>query len=126
VKRRCTMKRVSAVMIGVVAAVALIGFWTADLAAKKPSPKSVTIENKNGAVTFPHEQHQKDIKCETCHHAKDPDKVACRACHTDQADGKRLTAKDAFHKTCRGCHDQKVKADPNSKAPTKCKDCHKK
>lgn len=122
------MKRLAGTLMGFLAAVLLVGGLAGETLAKKQAPKSVQIENKNGVVTFDHERHQKDIQCETCHHmmAKEKEKVACRACHTATAEGKRLAVKDAFHKTCRGCHEQKVKADPTSKAPTKCKACHKK
>lgn len=96
--------------------------------AKKQAPKSVTIEAKQGNVTFSHEGHAKDIKCEKCHHTmgKGEEDLACRACHKAEAQGKVLSAKDAFHKSCKGCHEDRVKADASSKAPTKCKDCHKK
>ncbi len=122
------MKRLAGTLIGLLAVAFLVGGLAGETLAKKQAPKSVKIENKNGVVTFDHDGHQKDVKCQTCHHTmdKDKEKVACRACHTATAEGKRLAAKDAFHKTCKGCHEQKVKADPNSKAPTKCKECHKK
>lgn len=127
-EKEAKMKRMAGILMGLLAVAFLIAGLSGEGLAKKEPPKSVTIENKNGNVTFPHEAHQKDIKCQTCHHMmdKDKEKVACRACHKPEAEGEMLGLKDAFHKTCRGCHDQKVKADPNSKAPTKCKDCHKK
>lgn len=117
------MTRLTGTLMGLLAVAFLVGGLAGETLAKKQAPKSITVENKNGNVTFSHEQHQKDVRCETCHHTMAKDKVACRACH--RAEGKRLTAKDAFHKTCKGCHEQTVKADPNSKAPTQCKDCHK-
>lgn len=122
------MKRLAGTLMGLLAVAFLVGGLAGETLAKKQAPKSITIENKNGNVTFSHEQHQKDVKCQTCHHLmdKDKEKLACRACHTATAEGKRLSGKDAFHKSCKGCHQQKVQADPNSKAPTKCKDCHKK
>lgn len=119
-------KRITAVLVGLIAVFSIVVALSADGSAKKPNPKQVVFEAKNGKVTYNHEAHEKRAKCETCHHmmATEKDKVACRSCHTDKAEGRRLAAKDAFHKACKGCHEEQVKADPNSKAPTKCNGCH--
>ena len=81
--------------------------------------------------------------------AKDPagaGVAACRSCHARVGETPKLlpkipevkhegstalitmTNQQAFHRTCAGCHDQVVKAKPDSKAPpaNKCLACHKK
>jgi len=114
----------------VVGCVFVVGTFSAVAQSGKTPPKSVTLKAKMGDVTFPHEKHNKDMKipCKQCHHMmdKEKDKMACRDCHKEAAEGKTLSVKDAFHKTCKGCHEQKVKEDASSKAPTQCKACHKK
>jgi len=112
----------------------LCGFLGSTLVALadpgKSPPKTVTLKAKTGDVTFHHEQHNKDLKipCQKCHHMmdKEKDKMACKECHKTEAEGKIVSIKDAFHNTCRGCHEKKVKEDASSKAPTKCKACHQK
>jgi cytochrome c553 len=81
--------------------------------------------------------------------AKDPagaGVAACRSCHARVGETPKLlpkipevkhegstalitmTNQQALHRTCAGCHDQAVKAKPDSKAPgtAKCMICHKK
>ncbi len=86
---------------------------TLTLAASKGSDK-VVFTPKMGTVTFEHHAHQKRTECSTCHHSGDYAK--CRSCHG--VDPKAPKAKNAFHKSCKGCHKQM------KKGPTKCKECH--
>lgn len=122
------MRRTVSRWIGWLAVVVLAGWFAGEAVAKKVTPKTITLSNRQGPVTFDHHAHERYERCEACHHTMDRDKekMACRDCHTGTAEGKRLSVSDAFHMTCRGCHTQKVKADRNAKAPVKCKDCHKK
>ncbi len=94
----------------------VVGFSGMGLAA---GPKVVKLPAKMmGDVTFPHAMHQKIVKdCKTCHHMG----VAagnCSKCHGVKEGVP--SAKDAFHKTCKGCHQKE------NKGPTNCKGCHKK
>lgn len=105
----------------------VIGVTFASVVWSAAPPKEVKLEAKMGTVTFQHEKHavERKFECKTCHHkGTDVEKVACAACHKDQAEGNVLSKKDSYHNTCRGCHDQKAKAGLNP--PTKCRDCHKK
>ena len=96
------------------------------------APATKTYKLKKGDVTFHHAEHVKRVgekKCNVCHHsakADGSDAKACGTCHkakTETKDGKKvISAKDALHKTCKGCH----KKDKTKKAPTKCNECHKK
>ena len=107
------MKRLIAVLLvaGFLAAGALVA------TAADNGPETIQLEAKMGTVTFPHQAHQATVAdCTTCHH-KGVEAGACSACHgVDPAAPK---AKDAFHKQCKGCHQEKG-------GPTGCKDCHKK
>jgi len=80
------------------------------------------IEFKGGAfgkVTFNHKAHQDmGISCNTCHHKDEAGKEqACSTCHTKDS---KVKAKDAYHNSCKKCHEE------GKKGPTKCGDCHKK
>ena len=71
----------------------------------------VTLQAKNGNVTFEHSKHS-SLKCETC--------------HATAAGGKiEGFGKDKAHALCVECH-KKEAAAGKATAPTKCADCHKK
>ncbi len=66
----------------------------------------ITLNAKNGNVTFEHSKHTQ-LKCETC--------------HATAAGGKiEGFGKDKAHGLCVECHKKEAKG------PTKCADCHKK
>lgn len=67
---------------------------------------SVVLKAKNGAVTFNHKMHSEKFDCKTC--------------HGEAAPGKMTLDKNAAHKLCKGCHQEK------GQGPTKCRECHKK
>ncbi len=69
-------------------------------------PETVTLEAKNGNITFNHKAHGERAECQTCHAEGTPQKI-----ELDQAMG---------HKLCRGCHEEQ------GAGPTKCAECHKK
>lgn len=70
----------------------------------------INLPAKNGAVAFPHKQHQ-SIKLEK----------GCTSCHETDKGGKIAgLGKDWAHKTCKGCHEEL------KKGPVKCGECHKK
>jgi hypothetical protein len=105
-------------------------------------PETVTLEGcgtKQPPVEFAHAKHTELTKCGTCHH-KQPDLTAssgesvqtCASCHKDPEDPKTPSCaqmsptKNPYHIRCLGCHKDQVKKDASLKAPTKCKECHKK
>ena len=72
------------------------------------------VEAKRAAVEFPHSQHF-DISCKTCHHKWDGggELLSCgtTGCHDltespkkGENDPKSRYYKNAFHKSCIGCH----------------------
>ena len=82
----------------------------------------------NGNVKFTHKKHAETLKidCLKCHHTWKKGEVTgklCRECHKDKAEGKTLAAKDAFHKDCKGCHDDAKKVNKPA-GPTVCTQCH--
>ncbi len=81
-------------------------------------PAEIVLENKQGAVTFNHQQHQGAIAdCSTCHH-NGVDAGGCRSCH----DGvKASDSKKAFHALCKDCHQ---KSESGKVAGKKCSECH--
>ena len=96
--------KLMAVLLGLVLVFVICG---AAFAADK-APKDVIILKGNpmGGVKFMHSAHTKDrnIKCETCHHASKPEKPltsahqACTDCHTKTAEPPMKTKLQAcFH-----------------------------
>ncbi len=88
----------------------------------------VTFAASMGKVTFPHKKHAETLKidCMKCHHTWKKGETTgklCLECHKAKAEGKALTAKDAFHKDCKGCHDEAKKANKPT-GPTGCTQCH--
>jgi len=88
----------------------------------------VAFDAPNGKVTFTHKKHSETLKidCLKCHHTWKQGETSgklCRECHKGSAEGKGLSAKDAFHKTCKGCHDEAKKVNKPA-GPTMCTQCH--
>ena len=88
----------------------------------------VELNASQGKVTFTHKKHAEALKidCIKCHHtwkAGETSGKLCDECHKAKAEGKAVAAKDAFHKDCKGCHDEKKK-EGNKSAPTLCTQCH--
>lgn len=81
-----------------------------------------------GKVTFNHKKHAETLKieCLKCHHtwkAGETSGKLCKDCHKAKAEGKTLAAKDAYHKDCKGCHEEAKKANKPA-GPTGCTQCH--
>ena len=95
-------------------------------------PDSITIDNpglhatdKYQGAPFAHKAHADAIKdCNKCHHTwKEGEKVKkCTDCHTKESE---VTAKTAFHNTCKNCHRDLKKAG-KATGPTICSKCHAK
>jgi hypothetical protein len=93
--------------------------------------------NKQSAVTFPHKTHEGLTECSTCHHTQEGlaaggEAEKCSSCHLEPEDAatpkcsEMSMSKNPYHKACVACHKDAVKADAESKAPTKCAGCHPK
>jgi hypothetical protein len=87
----------------------------------------ITFDVPYGKVTYNHKKHV-DMKyeCTKCHHTWKKGETAgklCVDCHKAKAEGKTLSAKDAFHKDCKGCHEEAKKANKPA-GPTGCTKCH--
>jgi hypothetical protein len=81
-----------------------------------------------GKVKFTHKKHAETLKidCLKCHHTWKKGETTgklCGECHKAKAEGKALSAKDAYHKDCKGCHDEAKKANKPA-GPTGCTQCH--
>jgi hypothetical protein len=90
----------------------------------------IVLEAKQGKVTFTHKKHAETLKidCLKCHHTWKKGETSgklCLECHKAAAEGKTPSAKDVFHKDCKGCHDDLKKASKPA-GPTGCPQCHKK
>ncbi|MGB9629698.1 MAG: cytochrome c3 family protein [Thermodesulfobacteriota bacterium] len=83
-----------------------------------------------GKVTFAHKKHAETLKidCLKCHHTWKKGETTgklCKDCHKAKAEGKTIALKDAFHKDCKGCHEEAKKANKPA-GPITCTTCHKK
>ena len=95
-------------------------------------PDSITIDNpglhatdKYQGAPFSHKAQADAIKdFNKCHHTwKEGEKVKkCTDCHTKESE---VTAKTAFHNTCKNCHRDLKKAG-KATGPTICSKCHAK
>jgi hypothetical protein len=92
-----------------------------------------TIENpgfhktdRYQGASFAHKKHADEFvkDCKKCHHTyKEGAKAQkCTGCHTKDS---KVTAKKAFHDTCRNCH-RKYKKEGKKAGPTLCTKCHAK
>jgi len=119
------MKKIFVLFIAV-SFLAVAGFA---FAAPKAPAKPLLIKSqkmKKPPVTFEHAKHAK-FECSKCHHKWDGKGTprACETCHKLKKEGKKLSLKNAAHKTCRGCH-RKMKKAKKKAGPTKCSKCHQK
>ena len=88
----------------------------------------ITFDVSYGKVKFTHKKHAETLKidCLKCHHTWKKGETSgkmCKDCHKAKAEGKALSAKDAYHKDCKGCHDEAKKASKPA-GPTGCTQCH--
>lgn len=121
-----------------VAAAILVGVPL--VAGAAAPPEKITINDcagKKSAVEFPHGIHAKAHECKTCHHtqaaltAESTEKVvACKTCHVtpEKAETPKCAemsaTKNPFHMLCVKCHKEELAKKADTKAPTKCDQCH--
>jgi hypothetical protein len=134
------MRKLS-VPVLLVALVVLAGTALIAVPASK-APEKATIDDcvvKKTAVDFPHGMHAKTLECKTCHHTQ-PDLKAgaatevetCGSCHVTPAKAETPkcsemgTKTNPFHVKCVGCHKEELAKKADTKAPTKCEQCHPK
>ncbi len=90
------------------------------------------------AVHFPHAAHEEalsDEGCGACHHVFDEqvkklvytegEEQECKTCHGLKPAGTSPALREAYHKSCTGCHRLKKKNIEKS-GPTTCGECHPK
>ena len=126
----------------VLAALVILAGSTFIAGAATP-PEKVKIDDcvtKKSAVEFPHGAHVKAIaECKTCHHtqpaltATSTEKVeTCGSCHVapEKAETPKCSemsaTKNPFHMACVKCHKEELAKKADTKAPTKCDQCHPK
>ena len=116
------MKRL--ISIGIIAGFVLASLMVSGLFAKDV----VEYNPAYGKVKFTHKNHAEKLKidCLKCHHTWKQGETTgklCKECHKAKTEGKNLSAKDAYHKDCKGCHDDAKKANKPA-GPTGCTQCH--
>ena len=117
------MKR-GLISIGIIAGFLLSILMVSGVFAAKDM---VVLDNPYGQVKFDHKKHvDLKLECVKCHHTWKPGDTSgklCLECHKAKAEAKALSSKDAFHKDCKGCHDEANKAKKPA-GPTACNKCH--
>ncbi len=107
-------------------------------------PETITIKecaDKKAPVEFPHKAHFEHAACIDCHHTSEGltaetvatmDVATCGSCHIapETAETPKCSEtsakKNPYHIACIDCHKAYVVEHADSKAPTKCNDCHPK
>lgn len=107
-------------------------------------PETITIKDcadKKAPVEFPHKAHFELAACVDCHHTSEGltaetaatmDVATCGSCHIapEAAETPKCSEmsakKNPYHIVCIDCHKATVAEKADSKAPTKCNDCHPK
>jgi len=107
----------------------LVGFLLSVMMVTGVFAKDVVEFNPSyGKVTFAHKKHAETLKidCLKCHHTWKKGETSgklCKDCHKAKLEGKAISAKDAYHKDCKGCHEEAKKANKPA-GPTGCTQCH--
>jgi hypothetical protein len=113
----------------------LVGFMLSILMvsgafAQQKAKDEYVLKVAYGDVTFTHKKHAEILKieCVKCHHemkVKKPGEAVqgCKSCHKAKTEGKALSSKEAYHKDCKGCHEEAKKANKPA-GPTGCTQCH--
>ena len=88
----------------------------------------IFVKRERPGVSFPHALHADElgIDCLECHHIykndenlwDDSEETDCTACHGLKREGEKLSAEQAFHTNCKGCHTKQ------GKGPVTCGECH--
>jgi hypothetical protein len=107
-------------------------------------PENITLDacaDTKAAVEFPHTAHFELAACVDCHHTSegltaetvaDMEVASCASCHLDPEEAttpsckEKSLKKNPFHVLCVSCHKDAKKENADTKAPTKCNDCHPK
>jgi hypothetical protein len=113
------------ISIGVLAGFALSLLVATGVFAAKDE---ITFDVSYGKVKFAHKKHAETLKidCMKCHHTWKKGETTgklCKECHKAKLEGKTISAKDAYHKDCKGCHEEAKKANKPA-GPTGCTQCH--
>ena len=85
-------------------------------------------------VKFSHRGHEaRRVACTQCHHDyqgrrnvwREGQPVAkCQACHGLRPEARRLDAKNAYHRRCKGCH-LRLRQQGRQAGPIECQGCHR-
>jgi hypothetical protein len=120
---------------GLISIVILVGFvlsilMVSGVFAQPKAKDDYVLKVPYGDVKYSHKKHADTLKieCVKCHHemkGKKPGEAVkgCKSCHKAKAEGKAISSKDAYHKDCKGCHEEAKKAGKPT-GPTACTACH--
>lgn len=85
-------------------------------------------------VKFSHRGHEaRRVACTQCHHDyqgrrnvwREGQPVSkCQACHGLRPEARRLDAKNAYHRRCKGCH-LRLRQQGRQAGPIECQGCHR-
>ena len=112
-------------LAGLLLLVAVVGYAAYPIKLPEP-PLRIMFKSIAGNVLLDHREHTSDkgygIKCTDCHHDIDKEgqkPSPCGECHKAQeGEGEGPLRSDAFHKQCKGCHED------GGMGPVNCSACH--
>jgi len=114
------------ICIGVLVGFLLSILLVSGVFAQQKAKDEYVLKVAYGDVKFTHKKHAETLKieCVKCHHemkGKKPGEAVqgCKICHKAKAEGKAISAKDAYHKDCKVCHEEAKKANKPA-FPTNC------
>jgi hypothetical protein len=105
---------------------ASLALWLALAPAPPAMAETLMLPSRAGEVPFSHRPHfGGEGDCVVCHHESRPPArmQPCRDCH-DGPDGSVLSARDAFHGSCIGCHHRLLRAGQDTGPARRCSGCH--
>jgi hypothetical protein len=110
-----------AVLIMIVLLVTGIACYASFSSPTPDNPVRLMFQNQAGKVLFTHLTHADSygLDCLDCHHNLDYDETYnCSDCHEKTGDEDLLARADAFHASCKGCHED------YGAGPKECNSCH--
>jgi len=132
--RGCRFAYVAGLILGVMS---LLGARSGSL-TEAPAVSLLSLpvagSKRKPPVKFSHRVHEaRQVACAQCHHDYQGKRNVwregqpvekCVACHGPRPEVRRLDAKNAYHRQCKGCH-LRLRQQGRPAGPIECRGCHR-
>jgi len=132
--RGCRLAYVAGLILGVMGILGAHGGSLTEAPAISLLKIPVAGSRHKPPVKFSHRVHEaRRVACAQCHHDyqgrrnvwHEGQPVAkCQACHGLRPEARRLDAKNAYHRQCKGCH-LRLRQQGRQAGPIECQGCHR-